>query len=116
MKALFKSHPYAATGFVLAACLTLFFTVRIISSAIYWADPDHRNQTVKPWMTAGYIGKSWDLPPADIDSAAGLPSPQGHGPWTMQQIADDRGIPVADLIIQVNAVVAKLAAERPAHD
>lgn len=105
---LFRAHPYAATGFLLAAAVTLFFMVRIVMSAIYWADPAHHNETVKPWMTVGYIAKSWHLDPRDIDRIAQLPSPEGHGPWTLAQIAKARDVPIDDVISQVNAVVLLL--------
>ena len=39
MKQLFRNHPIAASGFVLAAAVTLFFLFRIVSSALYWSDP-----------------------------------------------------------------------------
>jgi hypothetical protein len=108
MKQLFKSHPYATSGFVLACVVTLFFMVRIVASGIYWADPAHHNETVKPWMTVGYIAKSWKLDPREIDAAAGLPSPEGHGPWTMKEIAKSRGVEVDAVIKQVNDTIAIL--------
>ena len=108
---LFRSHPYAASGFILAAAVTLFFMVRIVMSAIYWSDPAHHNETVKPWMTVGYIAKSWHLDPREIDRIAGLPSPEGHGPWTLAEVAKARGVAVAEVISQVNATVALLEAQ-----
>lgn len=111
MKRLFREHPYASSGFVLAFAVTLFFTVRVISSAIYWADPAHHNETVKPWMTVGYIAKSWDLDPRQIDQITGLPTPEGHGPWTLQEVADARGVPIEEIISQVNAALALMTAE-----
>ena len=99
-------------GFVLAAAVTLFFMVRIVVSAIYWSDPAHHNETVKPWMTVGYIAKSWHLDPREIDRIAGLPSPEGHGPWTIEQIAKARGVAVDEVISQVNAVVALLESQK----
>lgn len=105
---LFRAHPYAASGFVLAAAVTLFFMVRIVLSAIYWADPAHHNETVKPWMTAGYIARSWQIDPRQIDLLANLPGPEGHGPWTLKEIATLRGVEVSEVISQVNAAIAVL--------
>lgn len=112
MKQLFKNHPYAASGFLLATAITLFFMIRIVTSAIYWADPDHQNETVKPWMTVGYIAKSWNLDPQQIDLLAGLPTPEGHGPWTMKEIARSRGVEVQVVIDQVNATIAVLQVKK----
>ena len=112
MKQIFKSHPYAASGFVLAAAIILFFMVRIVTSAIYWADPAHHNESVKPWMTVGYIAKSWDLDPQQIDLLAGLPTPANHGPWTIKEIARARGVEVQVVIDQVNATIAVLQVKK----
>ncbi len=112
MKQLFKNHPFAATGFLLATAITLFFIVRIVTSAIYWADPAHHNETVKPWMTVGYIAKSWGLDPREIDILAGLPTPKDHGPWTIKEIALARGVEVQVVIDQVNATIAVLQVKR----
>lgn len=111
MRQLFRDHPVAASGFLLAAAVTLFFLVRVIASAIYWSDPAHHNETVKPWMTVGYIAKSWDLDPREIDRITGLPRPEGHGPWTLQDVAQARGVSVAEIIAQVNAALALMKAE-----
>jgi hypothetical protein len=51
----------------------LFFARRIVTQALYW--PDHRDEAVKPWMTAGYVGKSWGLNPRLIGHLVGLPPP-----------------------------------------
>ena len=110
MRPLFRTHPYALSGFLMAAAVTLFFVVRIIWSAIYWSN--HHNETVRPWMTVGYIGKSWHLDPMEIDTLAGLPSPKGHGPWTIEQIAAARGVEVAVVINKVNDVIATLEAKK----
>ena len=104
------------TGFLLAAAVTLFFLFRIVSSAIYWSDPAHHNETVKPWMTMGYIAHSWHLDPARIDLLAGLPSPKDHGPWTIEQIAKARGVETDAIIRQVNDAIAQLAREKTDHD
>jgi hypothetical protein len=111
MKRLFQNHPFAVSGFVLATAVTLFFIVRIIVSALYWANPAHHNETVKPWMTVGYIAKSWDLDPRQIDALAGLPGPEVHGPWTIREIAEARGVPVQQVIDQVNATLAELRSQ-----
>jgi hypothetical protein len=111
MKALFKSHPYASTGFLLGAAVTLFFLIRITSSAIYWSQ--HQEEVVKPWMTVGYIAKSWGLDPAQIDALTGFPSPKGHGPWTMKQIAAARGVTVDEVIQQVTQTIATLNRAKP---
>ena len=60
---LWRSRPFATTGFLLAAAVTLFFVIRITASAIYWHNPAHHNESVKPWMTFGYFARSWQIDP-----------------------------------------------------
>ncbi|MEO8241280.1 MAG: hypothetical protein ABI832_03155 [bacterium] len=112
MKQTFRDHPYAVTGFLLAATITLFFLIRMVVAVIYWSNPAHHNETAKPWMTVGYVAHSWHLDAAQIDQLAGLPGPKGHGPWTLQQMADARSVPVAEIIKLVNETVATLEAQK----
>ena len=113
MRQTFRDHPYAALGFLLAVVVTLFFLGRMVSTALYWHDPAHHNESVKPWMTVGYIAKSWHVDPRQIDQMAGFPGPRDHGPWTMRQIAEQRGVPVDVIIKLANDTVAALEKARP---
>lgn len=97
-------------GFLLALAVTLFFLGRIVVSAIYWSA--HAEEPIRPWMTVGYIGHSWDLPAREIDERAGLPLPVEGRPFTLQEIAADRGVPVEEIIALVEATVAEMRAER----
>ena len=105
VKRLWANHPRLLLAFLLASTLAMFFAGRLIVSAVYWAD--HRQEAVQAWMTVGYIGRSWGLNPREIDAAAGLPAPAGH-PLTLDEIARQRGVPVADVVAQVEAAVAAL--------
>ena len=75
MRALWRQRPYLVSAFLLACAVTLFFAVRFVTQAIYWSDPAHQNQTVEGWMTVGYIAKSWQVDPHQLDDLAGLPQP-----------------------------------------
>lgn len=112
MRRLWQTHPRVLAGFVLASALALFFAGRILWGLVYWAD--HRNEAVQPWMTVGYVGRSWGLDPREIDRAAGLPLPEGH-PLTLEEIARRRGVPVGDIIALVEATVAAMRAEKAAR-
>lgn len=106
---LFRAHPFASTGFLLGLAVMLFFAVHGVRRALYWSDPTHQNQQVQPWMTVGYVARSWDLDPQEIDAIAGLPLPEERGrPQTLLEVAADRGVPVADLIAQVEAAIVTL--------
>lgn len=107
MRAVVRRHPVLTSALVLAIALTLFFAVRFVIGAVYWAQ--HREEPIRGWMTVGYIGKSWDLDPRAIDAEAGFPLPKGH-PFTLEEIARQRGIPVDEVIAQAEAAVARLRA------
>ncbi len=114
MKRLWRAHPYLTSAFLGASAVTLFFAVRLIASIIYWANPAHQNVQVQPWMTVGYIGRSWGLNPREIDAMAGLPLPEGRGPRTLAQTAQERGVPVEELIRKVEETIKVLEAKKEA--
>jgi hypothetical protein len=107
---LWRAQPVLTSAFVLACAATVFFAGTFIYHAIYWAQ--HRDQAIQPWMTVGYISRSWNLNGREIDAAAGLPTPdvKGH-PQPLSEIAADRGVPVSDIIAKVEAAIATLRAE-----
>ncbi len=106
---LWRARPVLTSAFVLACAVTLFFAGRFVFQAIYWQT--HQDVPIRPWMTVGYVARSWDLDPRDIDAVAGLPLPQVKGhPQPLREIARDRGIPVEDVIREVERAVAELRA------
>lgn len=110
MRSLFRRHRAASAVLILSLALALFFAIRLGLGALYWSQ--HAQEPVQPWMTAGYVGRSWNLDPRAIDRVAGLPPPQGR-PLTLDEIARQRGVPVADIIARVERAVAELQATRP---
>ena len=113
MLATLRRFPVLATAFLLAAAAALVFAVNLAWGIIYWEV--HENEPVEPWMTVGYIGRSWDLSPREIDRVAGLPPPQHGHPFTLSEIARQRGVPVEQVIGEVQAALAELRA-RERHE
>lgn len=109
MKDLARRHPFLVAAFALALALSLFFSARIVVRTIYWSQ--HREEAVAGWMTVGYVGRSWGLDPREIDARAGLPMPENGRPFTLEQIARERGVPVAQIIALVEETVATMRAE-----
>jgi hypothetical protein len=106
---LWRVRPVLTSAFLLACVMTLFFAGRFVVQTVYWAN--HRNEEVRPWMTVGYVARSWGLDGREIDALAGLPLPQVKGhPQTLSEIAADRGVPVEEVIDAVEAAVAELEA------
>lgn len=106
---LWRQRPVLTSAFLLACAVTLVFAGFTVTRAVYWAN--HREEPVSAWMTVGYVGRSWGLDPRALDAVAGLPLPEERGhPMTLAEIARDRGVPVADVIAEVEAAIATLRA------
>ncbi|MDO5613738.1 MAG: hypothetical protein Q4G14_10935 [Paracoccus sp. (in: a-proteobacteria)] len=109
MLAMFRRHPLLIAAFALAMAAMLFFAVTFTRNFIYWQN--HRQEPVSAWMTIGYVGHSWGVPPREIDRIANLPGPDPR-PLTIREIAEAQGVPPEQVIARVNAAVAQLQAER----
>ena len=107
---IFAKHPKLVSALLVATLLTAFFAFRVIYGIVYWSQ--HHEEPIRPWMTVGYVGKSWSVHPREIDETADLPLPVEGKPYTLQEIADQRGVPVEDIIKQVEAAVTKLQAQK----
>jgi CHAD domain-containing protein len=114
MNRLWREHPGLTSAFLGASAVTLFFAVRLTASLIYWSNPAHQNVEVKPWMTVGYIGRSWGVNPRELDVMAGLPVPDDRGPRTLAETAKERGVPVEELIKKVDEAITVLKQRKEA--
>jgi hypothetical protein len=114
MKRLWHRHPFLIAAFAIALALSLFFAGRIVFRAVYWSQ--HREVQVQPWMTVGYVGRSWGLDPRQIDAAAGLASLVAGRPSTLEQIAEARGVPADVVVAGVEAAIADLIAAKASED
>jgi len=102
---LWQHHRRATLAFALVAALTLAFAIRSAMFALHWSDPARRDQLVEPWMTPRFVAHSWKLPPATMQAALGdFAMPDRRR--TLNDIASDRGVPVADLIAAIEAEIA----------
>lgn len=112
MLKLWRMRPILTSAFVLACAVTLFFGGRVVYDAVYWAN--HRNVELRGWMTIGYIARSWGVKPPELDALTGLPGPKVKGhPQPLAEIAKDRGVPVADVIAEVQAAITILEQAKP---
>ena len=110
----FRSHPVLVSVVVVSLALSLFFAGRFAARAVWFAQ--HREEAVAGWMTVGYVGRSWGFDPREIDARAGLPLPEKGRPFTLEEIARDRGVPVAKVVAEVEAALVALRAEREDRD
>ncbi len=96
MRRMFQLHPVLTTAFALTSLAALAFLASFIWGMLFW--DGGRRDDIQPWMTVGLVARSWDLDPRAVDAKAGLPLPVNGRPFTLQEIADDRGVPVEDII------------------
>ena len=105
-----RRHPWLTAAFVVFTALALWLLVETFDHARGWRGAPE--EEVRPWMTVGYVGRSWNLDPRAIDGVAGLPLPVEAGrPLTLQEIANQRGVPVEDIIVLVEEAIRTLREE-----
>ena len=108
-----RRHPLLFAAFVLATVLTLFLAGRAVMFAVYWADPDHRDQAIEGWMTPRYVARSWDLPPEALQDALGRAIPPPGERSTLAEIAAASGIPLPVLAARIVAAAEAHRAGQP---
>jgi len=111
LKTLWQHHRWALLAFAAAVCLTLFFAVRTVVFTLYWADPAHRQQTPEAWMTPRYIALSWGLEPQEVATALNVTMQTGKRP-SLADIATSRGVPLSQVLAEVNALLARTKATK----
>lgn len=105
LKHLWHNHRIALIGFVLASALALGFALRILVLTIYWANPEHHRQDPEPWMTAGYIVRSWHVSREDLDAVLGV---ERVGRVRLIDIAQRTGKPVDQLIEELRVALPQM--------
>lgn len=104
----FTKHRLAIAGFALAVALLGFFLVKFTLDMLFWNDPAHRRVDPAAWMTPGFIAHSWHVDGRDLAAAIGImEKPEGRP--TLEDIAEMRGVPVAQVITEVQTFLAEHA-------
>lgn len=84
-------------GFCAASFLALlYFTGSFAAELIYFNDPRHQNEALKPWMTPRYISLSYDLPRETVDQIFGL-TETSEGPRRMRFVAERLDVSLEEL-------------------
>ncbi|WGW05469.1 hypothetical protein [Tropicibacter oceani] len=110
LSAAFRRRPILTGAFALALALTLFFAIRLALHSLYWTDPAHRDQQIMEWMTPGYVAHSWSVPRALVGDTLGFAKGAFEPGQTLEELAEQRGVPVAQLIEDLNAAIADFRA------
>ncbi len=99
--AIFRHHPLISLALALALALVLVFATGFVRHAIYWSDAAHQAQPIEGWMTPRYIANSWHVDGHALAQHLGITEHTdehtGKRP-TLQDIADNRGLPVEEII------------------
>lgn len=99
IRTLWRTNRLLVIAFAVALTLTVVFGIRTTAFFLYWSS--HQNLPVAGWMTAGYVAKSYRVDIEVVREAIGL-DPEGHDRRPLARIAADRGVPVIELIDDIN--------------
>ena len=101
-----SAAPIATGILVLALVAALFFGTRL---ALFWyfhPPMAEREQPVAAWMTPRYVARSWRVPREVILEALQLQQPPQGGPVSLAEIAEQRGVPVEQVIADLERAIA----------
>ena len=112
---LWRHNRLLLLAFAAALCVTLLFALRAALFALYWNDPAHRDQPIEGWMTPRYVAHSWDVPRAVMVEVLGTDGPPRDGkPQPLRMMADERGVPLDQVIAEIETAIAAFRAAGPA--
>ncbi len=108
LAAIWRHNRLLVLAFLVALSLAVFFGLGALRHAHdFKTIPD---QTIQGWMTPRYVSHSWDLPRDTMIETLDLQPESGR--FTLEELAEDRGIPVAVLIERIEAAITR---HRAAH-
>ncbi|AKS46431.1 hypothetical protein SAMN05444287_1547 [Octadecabacter temperatus] len=115
IKHLWQTHRLAVIAFAVALSALVYFGGKTITSAIYWMDPAHQEQPLAGWMTPRYVAQSYKLPREFLIEALFLDPDAPPRRISLDTIAQQNGVSLADLQTRVDAAAAEHQADRAAH-
>ncbi|SMC43108.1 hypothetical protein [Primorskyibacter flagellatus] len=90
----------------LSLVAALFFGVRVGLDMVYWNDPKHHEQQLEPWMTVGYVARSWVLDPRKLHEALAL-GPGRDRKTSLGHLARQQDIDFETYALRVMDVIAR---------
>jgi hypothetical protein len=107
MKRLGRRRWLILIAFLLAASFAGLFAVRTVRHALYWSR--HRDEAIRPWMSVGYVARSYRVPPPVLYRAINLaPVPRDRRP--LRDIALEQNRTVEALAADLEKAVAEFRA------
>jgi hypothetical protein len=92
-------------GFGLALVVTMVFAFKLGETAFHW-DQSRNRQGLEPWMTPRYVAHSRRVPTAVVGAVLGFDPAAPPRRQTLREIAAQRGVPVEDLLAELDAAIA----------
>jgi hypothetical protein len=88
--------------FLVTLAVTALFAARAFRRAAYWRA--HRDETIRPWMSVGYVAHSYHVPPPVLYQAIGVePTPRDRRP--LRKLAAEQNRSVAILISELQHAI-----------
>lgn len=91
----------------------VYFTGSFVAELIYFNDPRHQNEALKPWMTPYYVALSYDLPRETVKEVFEF-TDEFEGPKRMSFVAERLDLSLEELTEKVRT--AAQAYHGQAHD
>jgi len=88
--------------FLVTLVVTGLFAARAFRRATYWRA--HRDETIRPWMSVGYVAHSYRVPPPILYQAIGV-EPAPHDRRPLREIAAQQNRPVDILISELQHAI-----------
>jgi hypothetical protein len=98
-------HKLAVLALLVVITVAGIFGARSVSQMIYWSNPAKLDQPLQGWMTPRYVGRSYDVPPEVVQQAFGLEKPSIPRRMSLDAIAAEQGMSMAELQASLDAAV-----------
>ncbi|PLL13480.1 hypothetical protein C0V75_08910 [Tabrizicola sp. TH137] len=102
IRRIWQRNPILTLAFLLALAACFFFTGRAMNMALILAN--RADKPVAGWMTPRYIARSYGLEREDL-AAVLATADRDDARQPLYSLAQEQGLPVADLIAEVQALV-----------
>ena len=91
---------WAVAGFAVSLIALLVIVFTFLAEAVYFNDPRHKNEALKPWMTPHYVAMSYELPRPVVMEMFGMEKGKRH-PRRMDKMAESMGLTLDELTAKV---------------
>ncbi len=106
IRRLWQKNRLALIAFGVALCALGYFGVKTVGAMIYWMDPAHQEQALAGWMTPRYVAQSYGLPREYLMEALFIDKDAPPRRVSLDKIADENGVTLAELQARIDAAVA----------